>query len=371
MSSRKRLIDEPNATFFIHISDIHIKDNNAHYRQKLWNFWSWIVTRYKNEDPKPTIFITGDIVDGSKLLLMTDDILELYENEMNLAYVMLAEVRKHDFPIVICPGNHDMPPGGNGSNQSFRNVSDAFIEQNQYMEVGKPRGVFEFNRETVPTYPTLIRLPNTGDLSTFALVLDSNQEPPGQSFGSDGQLGNSQIKKMEKMLKTNVPDDSLVFILLHHHPIEPLPLHTLKDATQFFDVLREMNLQASNKKVVVLFGHNHTGPYVYREFAQDFGMEMFICSTSSTARNMSGWLKDAPFSLLEIHVDLDGGDVRVKRVFTKDKEQENYLGGSETLMNNYKSVDGERWIDKDSSTNWCTCLPKKGWNFLFTGFSLS
>ena len=80
----------------VHLSDLHIGKNDRRTEIKAaYKLISQIISTYRNEDPKPIIVITGDIVDYGK------------KKYFDIATKILKPLLNNGFTVLPVPGNHD------------------------------------------------------------------------------------------------------------------------------------------------------------------------------------------------------------------------------------------------------------------------
>jgi 3',5'-cyclic AMP phosphodiesterase CpdA len=222
----------------IHLSDLHVGYKEGGKRTEI--IFNSIVNR---EDPKNTvIIITGDLTEnGSK------------EEERQKVFKFLKVLKAASFPVLICPGNHDYGSGLINEKHAAEKFHENFLPD---------RGGFP-----------LVDIIN--DI-TF-IGIDSNHEELHwyDRFFADGEIGKAQLDKVKEIID-KYPDKTKV-LYLHHHPVELIPLHKLKDAKKLKEVVK-------NKVDVILYGHNHLG----NNYSGRWGTKVMLDGGSSTGKRNFG-----------------------------------------------------------------------------------
>lgn len=202
----------------IHFSDVHIGYEDMHQR-----FHDVIrnMSMIKQPAGNYVIVITGDIVDSA-----TND-------NYRTAKECLDILTGHGYLVLVAPGNHDYGTG---------NLADK-------------KWVNRFKRWFFGT--DQIDYPKLDVIDGIAFIcLDSMQEELGtwDRRGASGELGKEQLNSLDAMLgSSEVQGCEKTVVYMHHHPLDPIPQHELKDAKKLYDVLIKYQVDA------LLFGHLHHG----------------------------------------------------------------------------------------------------------------
>ena len=199
----------------IHLSDLHIgyKTCGAKAAEIINNI-------IKSENPANSIIIiTGDIVEQS-----------ITDKDLEAALKLVAELRMHNFRVLLCPGNHDYGTGVMNSRKLAQNFRKLLLPQ-------------------VEVFPSIDIFKNT-----VFIGLDSNEDELHwyDRFFADGELGTAQLGRLSNVLNDPQLKDLTKVIYLHHHPFHSVPLHKLKDR-------QKLKVVIANKVDVLLFGHLHFG----------------------------------------------------------------------------------------------------------------
>ncbi len=202
----------------IHLSDIHIgyKDMYLRFREVIQNL-AMIKTPAKNY----VIVITGDIVDEGS------------DQNYASAKECLDVLEGRGYKVLIVPGNHDYGSGDFADKKWVKAFKKRFFGNQQ------------------------IDYPKLDIIDGIAFIgLDSMEEELGflDRIGGNGELGKKQLKKLDTLLKSkDIEKCEKKVLYLHHHPLDPLPQHELKDAKELYKVLQKYQID------VLLFGHLHHG----------------------------------------------------------------------------------------------------------------
>ncbi len=223
-------------THIIHLSDLHIGYKTCGPRAS-----KIIENIIKHENPGSSIVvITGDIVEQAR-----------QDKDLAAALKLMDELRKHNFRVLLCPGNHDYGTGLMNSRENARNFRKLFLPQ-------------------VKTFPRSDIIKDT-----VFIGLDSNAEELHwyDRFFADGELGDAQLGRLDKMLGDPGIKDKIKVVYLHHHPLRSLPLHRLKDS-------KKLKAVVENKIDILLYGHLHFG----RSYNKTWGIKIVLDGGSSTGK---------------------------------------------------------------------------------------
>lgn len=224
-------------TQIIHLSDLHIGYKICGPRA------SKIVKNIiKHENSSDSIVvITGDIVEEAR-----------QAKDIEAALELIDELRKHDFRVLLCPGNHDYGTGVMNSRKHAQNFRKLFLPQ-------------------VKTFPHLDIIEDIAFIG-----LDSNAEELHwyDRFFADGELGAAQLARLDIMLQDPQLKDKTKVVYLHHHPFNHVPFHRLKDSKKLKAVIE-------NKIDVLLYGHLHFG----RSYNKTWGIKIVLDGGSSTGKS--------------------------------------------------------------------------------------
>ena len=236
---RSRAIIAPymeDKTQIIHLSDLHIGYKICGPRAS-----KIIKNVIKHENPgKSIVVITGDIVEQAR-----------QDKDLEVALRLIDELRKHNFRVLLCPGNHDYGTGLMNSRKNAQNFRMLFLPE-------------------IKTFPRSDIIKDT-----VFIGLDSNAEELHwyDRFFADGELGDAQLGRLDKMLGDPGIKDKRKVVYLHHHPLRSLPFHRLKDSKKLKAVIE-------NKIDILLYGHLHFG----RSYNKTWGIKIVLDGGSSTGK---------------------------------------------------------------------------------------
>lgn len=220
----------------IHLSDLHIgyKDFGSRSAKIVQNI-------IKRENPSENIIvITGDIADRGASI-----------DDLESGMLLISELRGHGFKVLLCPGNHDYGTGFMNSEKTAENFRKMFLPD-------------------VKEFPSLDIV---GNLAFIGLDSTADELHWYDRYFADGELGQEQLDKLDKIVNDPALKDLRKIVYLHHHPIHFLPFFQLKDR-------RKLRAIIENKVDVLLFGHLHFGG----TYHDTWGIKVVIDGGSSTGR---------------------------------------------------------------------------------------
>jgi len=236
----------------IHFSDIHIGCKDREYSDKYYltdNRFDLIINNLqvkvkelnKSNKDDYIIVITGDLVDKAGDIDNNGD----YQNYKAVKN-KLAKLNNNGFKnILIVPGNHDYyKPYLYAEKALIKVFDDNFWRYTQ-------------DPALTENYPKLNIINN---IAFIGLNTMSSEEGPINSWGAEGDLGQSQRNRLINLLNNNTAVKNCAYriIYLHHNPFEDRYWHRLKDAEEFRDLLKSYNDTHPDKKIdLLLFGHTH------------------------------------------------------------------------------------------------------------------
>lgn len=252
----------------IHLSDLHVGfgDCGDKFDIVISN-----LVRLKTPCSDYVIVITGDLVETADTLL--------YRQVRH----KLKNLTNEGFQVLVVPGNHDYGFEGIKGDAGF---------------VPEFKKAF-FNNINI-NYPKLDIINDKIDDKSIAFIgLDSLEEELNwyDCLFSDGELGDMQLAKLEKILRQkDVIDCTKRVVYLHHHPFDTDWTMELKDADKLLALLQKSNNPQKtdiSRVDALLFGHGHKG----RIFNGAYDIPLVLESGTSTGK---------------------GGDSRVIRVIDLD-----------------------------------------------------
>lgn len=254
----------------LHISDLHIgkggsKVDRSRQTEKLVRL---IKRHWGDDDNKPLVLITGDVVDDGR------------EAEFIEARRILEPLHRAGFQVVALPGNHDY--GWNG----------AYAQEKRFKLFKK----YLLGIETRVTHPDV---PYADDRVAL-ITLNSMKAETGFWDGllADGELGNEQLNELAELITTlrdERPKSYKIVVALHHHPFlfpdDPLIKkarewtgHRLKDGADFMRLV-------GGRIDALLFGHEHrhvdfSKAVDGRVLTQEYDIPVILSSGRSTDREL-------------------------------------------------------------------------------------
>jgi 3',5'-cyclic AMP phosphodiesterase CpdA len=220
----------------IHLSDLHIGYTDLFERAK------HIIKLIEFTKPEPenyVIVITGDLTEAPT------------KSNYNDAKDCIDYLRSKKYTVLPIPGNHDYSEFIYHHKKYVPRFKETFFEKSD---------IFFTTYES--KYPKIDLIGNKGEEIAF-IGLDSMADELHwyDSLWANGELGETQLKRLNKRLRLKeVVNSPYKVIYLHHHPFNPLnPLHKLKDAKEFINTLKQYMLDDPKKHKIsaLLFGHNH------------------------------------------------------------------------------------------------------------------
>ena len=212
----------------LHISDLHYPDTEDNPKLLVKK----IIAHYKKFKTKPCIVLTGDVLQSSTS-----------KSAFHEARIILQPLKDNGFPLMICPGNHDLKAFGIGP------VITGRIRFNNYFKGLLPERNNYYGPEDneLHDFPIVHKFKNH-----YFIGLDSMAAESGP--GTTGELGEEQLEELKAILKEirSKEKKPVIIVYLHHHPLKfsyrPRLLR-LKDKKQLLQKIKGVN--------VLLFGHLH------------------------------------------------------------------------------------------------------------------
>jgi 3',5'-cyclic AMP phosphodiesterase CpdA len=249
----------------LHISDLHIgQEADIDRWKKAEKIVRETIREWGDDDDKPLVLITGDVVDDGA------------EVEFIEARRILRPLHRAGFQVVPLPGNHDY--GWNG----------AHAQEKRFKLFKK----YLLGIEVRVTYPDVPYADNDVTLIT----LNSMHAETGFWDGllADGELGGRQLEELDELitaLREERKKSHKIVVALHHHPFlfpDDPPLKKIKERVghRLKDGEELMNLLAGRIDAL-LFGHEHrhvdfSEPFDGRLFTEEYDIGCILSSGRST-----------------------------------------------------------------------------------------
>jgi len=250
----------------IHLSDIHVghEECAVKFRSLIDN-----ISFLKQPAFNYVVLITGDIVDNAYHGEQTDEAVDAIE-----------QLEERGYKVLAVPGNHDYGTGTMGDER--------------FVELFKVR-----------YYKTLeISYPKLDIIDEIAFIgLDSTAEELHwlDRFLSEGELGEGQLLRLEKMLGTPEVSGRKKVVYLHHHPFDfKVGMH-LRDSDSLKKVIE-------NRVDMLLFGHYHVdSESAGKIYHGAWGISRCYNAGSSTHKNGNvGFQRIIDLSNADPRMDYDG-----------------------------------------------------------------
>jgi len=264
---------------FLHISDIHYPDTEENFATLVQK----IIEHYKRNKNKPPVVLTGDVLHSSTR--------KRYFKE---ARDILQRLPDNGFPLMLCPGNHDLKAFGIGPVITGRH------RFNNYFKDLLPKGKNFYGEEDNNFYdfPLVHKFRNH-----YFIGLDSMEAEVGP--GTTGEQGQDQLQELQEILAEirSKEKNPVIIVYLHHHPLKinyrPRLLR-LKDKKEFLQIIKGVN--------VLLFGHLH----FMERFPKDekrLNIDVIHLTGGSAYGRFIDW------------IEIDTKDFSVKRISNKNKRK--------------------------------------------------
>lgn len=278
--------------YIIHLSDLHIGNNNT--TERFTSLVEFLIYEF-NEKRNYIIIITGDIVEDPNI-----------NNSYETAQALLKQLKQAGYTVLCCPGNHDYGNGKSGNKKFVRKFKQFFLNSAQ------------------TNYPTVNEF-STDDKSQVFIGLDTMSEDEywTDDFGFKGSLGKEQLTKLSNILaQESVITADNVIIYMHHHPFGEDNKYTLADAENLKEVIQNSPRQID----ILLFGHKHEGkawhgnwgiPQIY-----DAGSSTFCNGANGVVRVVDLSEKDDSYGKKQVHTN--GHEKHYKSCINKQSETKRF-----------------------------------------------
>lgn len=199
----------------IHLSDLHVghRECGARFRAIIDS-----ITFQMQPADNYIILITGDIVENAN-----------HPEYIEEAVETIRQLEERGYRVLPIPGNHDYGTGIIGDKK--------FVGLFKKKYYGSRR----------------ISYPKLDIVDEIAFIgLDSTAEELHRldRFFSEGELGETQLRRLKRILKKREVASRKKVVYLHHHPFDYKVGMQLKDSDDLRDIIE-------NKIDMLLFGHYH------------------------------------------------------------------------------------------------------------------
>jgi predicted MPP superfamily phosphohydrolase len=228
----------------IHLSDIHVghEECGARFRALIDN-----ITFLKQPANNYIILITGDIVENAN-----------HPEYIEEAVDDIEQLKERGYKVLVVPGNHDYGTGTVGNKKFVHLFKEKYFKSRE------------------------ISYPKLDVINEIAFIgLDSTAEELHwlDRLLSEGELGERQLLRLEKMLNDPEVVSRKKVVYLHHHPFDFRLGMELKDSNDLRKIIE-------NKIDMLLFGHYHVDPAsAGKIFHGKWGIKRCYNAGTSTHKN--------------------------------------------------------------------------------------
>ncbi len=259
----------------VHISDLHYPKHGG--TETLINK---IINYYKDEDEKPLVICTGDILDTPPA----------YNNDTNYinAVNILEKLKTQQFKILICPGNHDLKKGGL---KKRKRIYSNLIRFDKHYSSLLPTNLSlnGIGNNPLLNFPIIHKIDNK-----FFIGLNSMTYQPKTA---KGMLGREQLTKLKNELSKIREDyqNPVITVYLHHNPF-PFSLNVSK-IPDFGDRIISNKLRLIDRKSflkivkgvnILLCGHLHYNKRQIK-YENKYNINCIQLTGGSTDENEETW----------------------------------------------------------------------------------
>lgn len=229
---------------FVHISDLHVGEHGTR-NSLVKKLVDKIIKHYSSEREKPVVLITGDLVHDGR------------QEQFNEADQLLFKLKNAGFQLLMCPGNHDYGETGLDDDYQARQRYNQFAMKLITRESDPDSGVQNIKNGQW-NYPIVNKYDDV-----YFVGLDTMQGVFRLSwyyrflakFTAAGWLGQSQLTKLESIIKNirQKSSDATIILYMHHHPFNfnfRFRVMKLHDRLRLHKIIK-------NQVNILLFGHNH------------------------------------------------------------------------------------------------------------------
>lgn len=205
--------------------------------------------------------------DGDSVLVVTGDITDdghatQYSKALAALQPFVGKTGKPQ--VVVAPGNHDFGAAGNFYEASRARRFDEVICKG----LDQP-GAFAGDQG-----PNVQVVSSRGTEVMF-IALDSNLETEHPFDFACGEIGEGQLRALDRLLATRSTTSMKKVVLLHHHPfVRNDPFMELKDARAFWRTV-------FGRVDVVSFGHKH----VFEKWTNQNGVALITAADNLPGKN--------------------------------------------------------------------------------------
>lgn len=270
---------------FIQLSDLHIRGRKKLENINCEKIVRFIINKYEGPDGnKPTILVTGDIVDDGKA------------KQFRSAVKLLTPLVEAGFTVLPAPGNHDYGPCGNFYTEESQDdfMKYMLAELIGYAPAAQPGAKME---KLFPMVTTV------GPVVFIGLDSVVGKEDAAMHFAS-GEVGEKQREQLVAILMDpDIVMGKKIVVYFHHHPFYHANGLEMEDARQVLRIL-------ADKAHFVCFGHKHQS----NAWSAEANIDWILAAGKTTAHNAAH-----KFQFREIRIDPDSNEVTMI-TFSPDTE---------------------------------------------------
>ena len=249
----------------IHLSDLHIGHDDCGL--KFNEIVNNIILRMQPASDY-VVVITGDLIDDANVEGMREE-----------ALAAINRLKEANYQVLCVPGNHDY---GNGA-----------WAKPKFVEIFKQT----FYGNSHLTYP---KVDVIDDIMFIGLDSTAGELNWYDRMFAEGEMGKSQLSRLKLLINDPKNDTFKKVVYFHHHPIDDLMWHKLKDS----DKLRKI---IENKVDALLFGHLHrVETSAVRDLNGKWGIKRVYNAASATHKNGNTGFHRVIDLYHEIDNDFDG-----------------------------------------------------------------
>jgi 3',5'-cyclic AMP phosphodiesterase CpdA len=231
----------------VHLSDLHFHRDKKDNKKALTTLKN-VQTKF----PHHYVVISGDIVD--------DGHETQYENAFNA-------LKQFEGRVFIAPGNHDFGALGN-----FYSKERAERFDDMLATPLKQGGTFSAENKPV------VNVVRDGSDVVMFIALDTNLETEHPFDFACGEVGDTQLDALYRILENSAAPGMTKVLFFHHHPfVRNDPFMALTDAGKLARVVY-------NKVEVILFGHKH----VMGKWEHCWDVRYILASDNSPGKSKAG-----------------------------------------------------------------------------------
>jgi 3',5'-cyclic AMP phosphodiesterase CpdA len=228
----------------IHLSDLHVGHDECGLRFKEI-VTAICATMLPASDY--VVVITGDLIENAAHHQHRIEVLEAIQH-----------LKSNHFSVLVLPGNHDYGTGALANKKYVIPFKQAFYDNEQQ------------------TYPKV----DVIDDVVF-IGLDSNADELHwyDRMFAEGEIGIEQLGRLQQIIDDKAYQHMKKVVYMHHHPIDNLMWHQLKDAHRLKRII-------SNKVDTLLFGHLHRSQQsAVKDLNGTWGIRRVYNAGSATHKN--------------------------------------------------------------------------------------